>query len=613
MNDNVENKPLPSEDTSADECDLHINDDDAAITVSSYSAPFPNIYIYDDKYGQEVETPLGSSYFQPYGQEVSIRAHYRDILTGEEFFELIYRSGDLVKTQMFSRDVVANGNIGVLSKAGVDISIFSKSVFCKLMANQFETAKRQWVHHWLGWHTFTADKGQKSLGYFCNRLISDLPELKSKYNGYLKLKSNADRKEWLRMVKKHVLGHTELEFALVLGVSASLTGYLKNYANVGSLFVNLVGKTSTGKTTAANLAINTASIIGKGRGHLTISWHATKNGIIGFLADNNGVPVVLDEMSEAPFTNLSDLIFQIADGSDKQRANTDGSAKAASAWATTVLSTSNVSVYDLCNDHNEALQTRILEFTDVNWTSSAEQADEINRVVKTNGGFLIRIFSKKLLNHDPLDLVRRMEEIRSAFPALPESNGTGKIIRVDEKLALLLLAAEILRDEVNLKVDVDKLKGFLMEHRLKSLKDCLSEEDAAYLYLLDVIHAEPGHFYSDNSEFFPHEVWGVYRPNSKKLEINFIPLRFQEIMARGGYREYRRILRRWKERGLLNCDPDRLTRTRSMYKVYSSTLVYAVRIVHSYSLHLVHDEATAQEYGCNPLPLNEPKFFNPNK
>ena len=67
MNDNVENKPLPSEDTSADECDLHINDDDAAVTMSSDSSPFPEIYIYDHKYGQEVETPLGSSYFQPYG------------------------------------------------------------------------------------------------------------------------------------------------------------------------------------------------------------------------------------------------------------------------------------------------------------------------------------------------------------------------------------------------------------------------------------------------------------------------------------------------------------------------------------------------------------------
>lgn len=605
------NRDVPLNSSPVDDCDLHIGED-ADIVIESDFSPFPEVGIQEGYYGRMIEEKEDNFYFQPYGQAVSITAHYYNILTDEEHLELTYYSGPIMKTKIFPRDIVASGNVAVLSKAGVDISAFSKHIFCQLMTNQMTNVERKWVHTQLGWHTFYDQNQKECLGYFGIRLITPQSTMNSSYIGDLHLHYQKDRKEWLQMVKNHVLGHVELEFALVLGLSASMVGYLRNYANVGSLFVNLVGKTSTGKTTALNLAISTASVVSKGNGNLTLSWNATKNGIIGFLAGNNGIPVALDEMSEASFTNISDLIFQIADGSDKQRANTDGSVKASSTWSTTVLSTSNVSVYDLCNNHNDALQTRILEFADVNWTSTAKQADAINRITKMNGGFLINLFSKKLFNHSQMDLIKRIEEIRASFPSIPESNATGKITRIDEKLALLLVTAEILRDDVKLKVDVDKLKNFLMEHRLKSLKECMPEEDIAYLYLLDVIMAEPDHFYSSNAERFPHEVWGVYSPHCKKLTVEFIPLRFQEIMTRGGFKNYKRILRRWKERGLLDCDPDRLTRSRPLYQQFATSLVYCVNIVPSYQLHLVHDVKTASAYGYNPLPLNEPKMLRPS-
>ena len=60
------------------------------------------------------------------------------------------------------------------------------------------------------------------------------------------------------MYSRCVAGHTPLELAVTLGASACLVGYLSGKIGTETLFVNIVGKTSTGKTTMLNLAVSTA-------------------------------------------------------------------------------------------------------------------------------------------------------------------------------------------------------------------------------------------------------------------------------------------------------------------------------------------------------------------
>ena len=81
-----------------------------------------------------------------------------------------------------------------------------------------------------------------------------------------------------------------------------------------------------------NLAVSTAGPSVKKEGSLKISWNATGNGITGLLSGNAGVPIAIDELSESASGDLTQLLFQIADGSSKLRAKTDGTPRPADTW-----------------------------------------------------------------------------------------------------------------------------------------------------------------------------------------------------------------------------------------------------------------------------------------
>ena len=158
-----------------------------------------------------------------------------------------------------------------------------------------------------------------------------------------------------------------------------------------------------------------------------------------------------------------------------------------------MISTSNTSIYEYA-DRNEAVQTRVVEFVDVTWTSSAEQAEEINRVTSKHAGFLIRDFATALLAYTPVQLVERLDQIRKDLPMVGES--TGKEVRIDHQLSILMLAAQILQEDVHLDLNADQVRNFLLNHRDALFRSQIREEDAAYIYFLDTCHSESRHFES---------------------------------------------------------------------------------------------------------------------
>src|SRR5699024_3253485 len=121
---------------------------------------------------------------------------------------------------------------------------------------------------------------------------------------------------WLKMYKQEVKGHIPLELAVTFGVSSLVTAYLKNKHEIefpGTIF-SFTGHSSTGKSTAAALAVSVAGNPNKGDETLFRSWNATRNALEGYLSHNYGVPIVFDELSSATFRGTTDLLYSIAEG-----------------------------------------------------------------------------------------------------------------------------------------------------------------------------------------------------------------------------------------------------------------------------------------------------------
>ena len=460
------------------------------------------------------------------------------------------------------------------------------------MEDQLNQAELKFSYSHVGWK-----KVNKEPHY----LLADasVPSLSpaASYTGSLNARRCGEEDAWNDMYSRCVAGHTPLELAVTLGSSACLVGYLSGKIGTETLFVNIVGKTSTGKTTMLNLAVSTAGPSVKKEGSLKISWNATGNGITGLLSGNAGVPIAIDELSESASGDLTQLLFQIADGSSKLRAKTDGTPRPADTWHTTVLSTSNVSVYDFTNG-NDALQTRVLEFEDVPWTRSAKEAEEINRVTASNAGFLIPKFAGALAKYTRDDLVDRLEGIRSGLP--PVENPSGKESRIDLSISLLILTAEILEQDVQLQLNANKIRDFLCAYRKKTYRSKMREEDEAYIRFVDCYYANSQHFASPTVLALSGEVWGRRRQKNGWREVCVYKGKLEEMLTKKQQGKavqavnITRILKNWKQRGILSADNDRLTRKVQIGGEKPN--MYVIRLVDPDKIQQVTDPKSALAY-----------------
>ena len=103
------------------------------------------------------------------------------------------------------------------------------------------------------------------------------------------------------MYINEVKGHLLLELAVVFGISALVTSFLKYKREIefAGIIFSFTGQSSTGKSTAAALAVSVAGNPTKGNQTLFRGWNATRNALESYLSNNFGIPIVFDELSSA--------------------------------------------------------------------------------------------------------------------------------------------------------------------------------------------------------------------------------------------------------------------------------------------------------------------------
>ena len=184
-------------------------------------------------------------------------------------------------------------------------------------------------------------------------------------------------KDWLNMYINEVKGHLLLELAVVFGISALVTSFLKYKREIefAGIIFSFTGQSSTGKSTAAALAVSVAGNPTKGNQTLFRGWNATRNALESYLSNNFGIPIVFDELSSATFKDTTGLLYSIAEGQGRQRSNVHGEVKTPKNWGTSVISTSEYSIFT-DSAQNDGLRVRTIEINE-QFTTNATNADNI--------------------------------------------------------------------------------------------------------------------------------------------------------------------------------------------------------------------------------------------
>ncbi|MBV7480345.1 DUF927 domain-containing protein [Pseudomonas sp. PDM31] len=236
---------------------------------------------------------------------------------------------------------------------------------------------------------------------------------------------------------------------LMLGVCAAFAGPLLYHLQRQGGGFHIVGDSSIGKTAIVKAG---ASVWGHGEQFMR-TWRATSNGLEGVAALHNDTLLALDEIGEADPREIGAVVYGLANGAGKSRANRSGAARSTRRWREILLSSGELGLSDYMTEGGKrsraGQEIRLMDIpahrTFGAWDylhglpSGQQFTDAILRTSTTHYGHAGPAFIEYLLKSGEADnLPAALEMLCKQY-----STDTGQENRAAERFALLALAGEL--------------------------------------------------------------------------------------------------------------------------------------------------------------------------
>lgn len=517
----------------------------------NYLAEKGKLYVY--KRNPQDPTKEIRSYV---GELTRIKECSETIETGSVTLILEYWYKGKRKELSISRGQLQKREFVKLMDVGVDAAESKVShVLCFLDRQEKADAPLTYSHEGLGWSEYN---GQPIFKHY-NILGSSL--VQSTYNGQFSIQSKGFFEAWQTIVENHILQHTPLEFALVLGFSATLNAYFSQFTNRDTLVVHIYGDSSTGKTTATRIATSTFGRPTTTDNGLVMTWNSTANALINQLNGVHGIPIGLDEASMNGMKDFSRMIYQLAGSEEKRRLNADIELREKGTWSGGFISNAEHSLHAKSNQ-NSGLQVRLPEFGNEQWTDSAEHADAIKEGLEQNYGHAGPMFASHLLKQDKEDLIERLKEHEQElleFMAVQDQLSN----RLANKFAVLLLTATLMNELFSFQVDVDLLRDFIIKHEQNNVGDRDIGTRAIAAIIPQIIQYQ-SNFDGRMSDRPAHQCYGSIKEKSGYTEVAILKPMLEEWLTSAGFTDSSVVLRSLKEKGILDNEAGKNTRKRKL-------------------------------------------------
>ncbi|HDF4316964.1 TPA: DUF927 domain-containing protein [Staphylococcus aureus] len=490
---------------------------------------------------------------------IIVNARFSDPVTGVEKLIITNNNG---KKDIFESDILTTRNLPSLIKYGYSINekhIRSLSYALQLMRDRLPLSE---LYEGVGiletpfGYLISLDKVLNSVQF--NQSLPSYPIVDSAYD--LTPKGTFDN--WFNMYIDEVKGHLLLELAVIFGISALVTSFLKHKHEIefaGILF-SFTGQSSTGKSTAAALAVSVAGNPTKGNETLFRSWNATRNALEGYLSNNYGVPIVFDELSSTTLRDTTGLLYSIAEGQGRQRSNVHGEVKTPKNWGTSVISTSEYSIF---NDsaQNDGLRVRTIEINE-QFTTNATNADNIKKAVALNYGHVLPLVAKYLINREDEVIQWFYKEVDWFEAKLKdETNNTG--IRMFKRYAVITTSAKILGRVLSTDIDIANIRDYFIDYHTHTVSE-RSLADKAIDVIIQFVAQNRGKFSDEGALKNMFENYGLISLKDDHIEVKIIANVFKQMLNNHQFQDVNNVVNALRDKGFILADRGRQTTKRSV-------------------------------------------------
>ena len=368
--------------------------------------------------------------------------------------------------------------------------------------------------------------------------------------------------DWFNMYLNEVKGHFHLELATTFGISALVTAFLKHKQDVtfAGIIFSFTGQSSTGKSTAAALAVSVAGNPNKGSETLFRSWNATRNALESYLSNNYGVPLVFDELSSATFKDTTGLLYSIAEGQGRQRSNVHGEVKTPKNWGTSVISTSEYSIFT-DSAQNDGLRVRTIEINE-QFTTDATNSDNIKKAVAQNYGHVLPFVADYLIKRED-EAIQWFKDEHHWFKdkLKDETNNTGK--RMFKRYAVITTSAKILGRVLATDIDIAKIRDYFIDYHAHTVSE-RSLADKAIEVITQFVAQNRGKFSDDKALKNMMENYGLIALKDDYIEVKIIASVFKNMLLEHHFQDVNNVVNALRDKGFIESDHDRITTKRTV-------------------------------------------------
>lgn len=136
--------------------------------------------------------------------------------------------------------------------------------------------------------------------------------------------------QWQNTIGRNARHSSRIAFAVCMAFASPLL----MFTSEPSGGFHLVGRSSSGKTTAIRAGVSVWAQVLEDSGELKTSWNATGNGLEGVAKNHSDLPLFLDELGQGDNgrLNVEQVLYMLGNGTGKQRMTREAKARALNLW-----------------------------------------------------------------------------------------------------------------------------------------------------------------------------------------------------------------------------------------------------------------------------------------
>lgn len=557
-------------------------------------------------YFKKIDKDTGEIDTQYICRSIYIKQIIRMLDTNDMYWKVCFYCNDGWQEEVIAREDITESRITSLIRKGADVGGSKTKIILDYLFSIERDAHCIFQFKYLGWQTVN-----NKLIFAHSKLLLDEGERPSIYSGQYNVFKKGSYKFWRDALLKHLADNYELQLALCFGFSAVINGYINQILRVhaDSLLFHISGNSTTGKTSAAIVAVSGFGDPKEGGKSLIQSFNGTDNALTNMLSNNNGIPIVCDEtsISQMPTQKLVNVLYTWAKNIEKARLNKTSEMRDRNEWATSIITTGEGSLIDSINQ-NEGIRARLFEFRNIQWTKSAKQSEELVRILSNNYGHGVEPFVKAInsMSKSSFDTMWQTET-RLMMEKMPTSKFNN---RIGKKFAILVMTAKLLNKVFDFNLDIDKITEILLAQELESVEERnignKVQED-----LIEWLTSNKSKFYIKKKNDPSNEAWGRIEIKMGETTAYILPQKFKSFLRSYAYSDRLVVLRELQNLDMIISEKNKyVTRrvVRGLSGGKNGVQVYAIKFDRLFMGALEDENLSEPKPKPKPKPQLKPKL-----